>query len=93
MDLTQFDRLTQGLVVALSRRRALRTGLGAGALGLLSVAMRGDAAVAFKTLAGCKKHCRRHEGSCRNGCNQCCKKVVTGKKNQCDFGCGVIKRK
>ena len=37
MDPTQFDRLTQGLTVGLSRRGTLRALLGAGALGLSAV--------------------------------------------------------
>jgi hypothetical protein len=90
---TQFDRLTQGFGASRSRRDALGALLGACGLWLLSVAMTGDSALAFKTVSGCQKHCQRHEGGCRNDCNKCCKKVVTGTKARCDFECGSIHRK
>jgi hypothetical protein len=93
VDSGNFDALAKALSGSGSRRGALRALLGASALGLLSVAMTGDSALAFKTLSGCQKHCQRHEGGCRNDCNKCCKKVVTGTKARCDFGCGSIHRK
>lgn len=91
MDSFPFDRLTRSFSVLQSRRGALRALAGAGALGL-PVALTRESASAFKSVGTCKKRCRkRFDGQCQADCKRCCKKVVGGNQNRCDFGCGVIK--
>jgi hypothetical protein len=77
----------------MNRRRLLQTAAGVGALGVLPMALPAPQAAAFRTFSGCKKRCKRFEGQCRSRCIQCCRKVVKGNQNRCDFGCGVIKSK
>ena len=94
MDSFRFDRFTRSFSAPQSRRGALRSLLGAGALGVVPALAPGDEAAAFKTLSGCKKRCKKAPtATCRARCNRCCKKVLNGNQNRCDFGCGFIKTK
>jgi hypothetical protein len=95
MDTTRFDAFTRSfsLTVLASRRRALRSFLTVAALGLLPAALHRESATAVKSLAACKNRCNQVEGQCQSDCNTCCEKVLGGKQQRCDFGCGVVKAK
>ena len=91
MDSFRFDRFARSLSSLQTRRGALRALLGAGALGVVPALMPRDDAAAFRSLSGCKKHCDRFEGECHSRCNNCCKRVVNGNQQRCNFGCGIIR--
>ena len=93
MSTSRFDVFARICPMLATRRIALRNLFGAGALGLLPVALHSERAAAFKSLSGCKKHCNQFDGACHNDCNKCCKKVVNGNKKRCNFGCGTIHQK
>ena len=93
MDTFAFDRLARSLSTPRSRRGALRALLGAGALGAIPALAVRDDAVAFRSLSGCKQHCERFEGDCRNDCNECCNRTISGNQKRCNFGCGTIRTK
>ena len=93
MDTFQFDRLTRSFSSVHSRRGALRRLFAAGVLGAMPALVTRDDAAAFRSLSGCKQHCERFDGECRNNCNQCCTRTVNGNQQRCNFGCGTIRTK
>lgn len=88
----RFSARSTALQWSATRRRVVLTGVGSAALAALGLGRLTPDTGAFKSLSGCKKHCKRFDASCQHDCQQCCKKVIKGNQHRCDFGCGYIKK-